>query len=301
MTTRRVFLYLGSIGLLLLLVIGWYARGFRQESRGANTPFSGQRAFQDVETQVSFGPRIPGSDGHARAVEWMSGQLRAAGWTVQDQHLQSMGHEIHNLIASRSKDPPQFLVGAHYDSRIFASRDPSPLMQTRPVPGANDGASGAAVLLELARTLPAQTVPLWLVFFDAEDNGEIPGWDWLLGSRAFVANMQIRPQGMVLLDMVGDASLNIPMEATSDPALRASIWETAARLGYAGVFLPETKYSMEDDHTPFLQAGIPAVDIIDFDYAYWHTVADTPEHVSAESLQIVGDVLWTWLHQQPAK
>jgi Zn-dependent M28 family amino/carboxypeptidase len=191
-------------------------------------------------------------------------------------------------------------VGAHYDSRILANRDPNPLLRSQPVPGANDGASGVAVLIELARTLPPAALPIELVFFDAEDNGQIPGWDWLLGSKAFVATMQTRPRAMILLDMVGDADLRIPMESNSDPALRRSIWATAARLGYRDVFVPETKYSIEDDHVPFLQAGIPAVDIIDLDYAYWHTTADTADHVSERSLQIVGDVVRTWLQEQSA-
>lgn len=298
MTKGRVSLYLGAICLLFLLVSGWYWRGFILGSRTGSTPFDGQRAYRDVETQVAFGPRIPGSTGHASEVEWLESQLHAAGWTVQHQRLTSMGHAIDNLIASRSEAAPQILLGAHYDTRIYASRDPNPALQTQPVPGADDGASGVAVLLDLARTVPSDGVPLQLVFFDAEDNGDIPGWDWLLGSRAFVSALKTKPRAMVLLDMVGDPELNLPMEATSDAALRTSIWDTASRLGYGKVFLPQIKYSIEDDHTPFLEAGIAAVDIIDLDYAYWHTTADLPEHVSAQSLQIVGDVVWTWLKEQ---
>lgn len=169
-----------------------------------------------------------------------------------------------------------------------------------PGPGANDGGSGVAVLLELARTLPIDTVPIWLVFFDAEDNGRIPLWDWILGSRAFVAEATVLPQKMILVDMVGDSDLQIPMERNSDADLRNSIWETAARLGHDDVFLPQVGKAIVDDHVPFLEAGIPAVDIIDLDYEFWHTTSDTPDKLSAESLQIVGDVLWTWLIEQSA-
>ncbi len=295
---RRVALYLGAIILLALLVGFWYLIAIQQSQQLASLHFDGARALRDVEAQVAFGPRIPNSEGHARALKWMQTQLESAGWQVRVGSDVSMGHPIQNLTAFRTAQPPQILLGAHYDSRIYANRDPDPAKRTQPVPGADDGASGVAVLIELARTLPRDSVPVWLVFFDAEDNGEIPGWDWLLGSRSYVANMTVKPKAMVLVDMVGGADLKLPMESNSDPGLRGSIWDTAAKLGYGTVFIPQVKYSIEDDHLPFIEAGIPAVDIIDLDYAYWHTTSDTPQHVSASSLQTVGDVLWTWLGEQ---
>jgi Zn-dependent M28 family amino/carboxypeptidase len=155
-----------------------------------------------------------------------------------------------------------------------------------------------AVLLELARTLPDKTVPLWLVFFDAEDNGRIEGWDWILGSRAFVEEVPMQPRAVVIVDMIGDADLNIYLEKNSNVKIRGEIWDTAATLGHGDVFINTEKHSMLDDHTPFLEAGLPAVDIIDFDYPYWHTTEDTPEKVSAESLQAVGDTLWHWVVNQ---
>jgi Zn-dependent M28 family amino/carboxypeptidase len=166
------------------------------------------------------------------------------------------------------------------------------------VPGANDGASGVAVLLELARTLPSDSVPVELVFFDAEDNGDLPGWEWLLGSRAYVAGLKTKPQAAVILDMIGDKDLNIYIENNSDPQLVNSIWAQAGALGFSQQFISKPKYSMLDDHTPFLEAGIPAVDIIDFDYPYWHTAADTADKVSAQSLQVVGQTIWSWVVSQ---
>jgi glutaminyl-peptide cyclotransferase len=298
MSKSRTRLYLAAIGVLLLLVSIWYLSAFLQRSALPSGAFDGARALRDVETQVAFGPRTPNSTAHAKVLDWMKTELMSAGWQVQIQSLVSQGHPVLNLIAFRSPQPPQILLGAHYDSRIHADRDPNPALHDQPVPGADDGASGVAVLIGLGRSLPRNSVPVWLVFFDAEDNGNIPGWDWLLGSKSFVANMTARPQEMILVDMVGDRDLNIPMEAYSDPRLRASIWQTAAGLGYGAVFLPTVKYRIEDDHLPFVQAGIPAVDIIDLDYAYWHTTSDTPDHVSAQSLQTVGNVLRTWLMQQ---
>jgi len=182
---------------------------------------------------------------------------------------------------------------------MYADQDPTPGMQAEPVPGANDVASGVAVLLELARTLPEDSAPTWLVFFDAEDNGHIEGWDWILGSRAFAEEIDIAPRAVVIVDMIGDADLNIHLEKNSDKEIRAEIWSAAESLGYADKFINQEKWNMLDDHTPFLEKGIPAVDIIDFDYPYWHTTQDTPDKVSAESLKAVGDTLLLWIAKYP--
>jgi len=297
MTKRAALLYLSLIGVLLLLVIGYYAVSFSAVEQ-TPTSFDGTRALADVQTQVEFGPRFPGSQGHARVRAWMQAELEEAGWTVEVHESERLGHPIYNIIAKRGDAPAQIILGAHYDTRMFADNDPNPAKHSEPVPGANDGASGVAVLLELARTLPDDTIPVWLVFFDTEDNGRIEGWDWILGSRAFVEEVPIQPRAAVIVDMIGDADLNIHLERNSDPIIRAEIWATAASLGYSDVFIDSEKHSMLDDHTPFLEAGIPAVDIIDFDYPYWHTVADTPDKVSAESLMAVGDTLWHWVVNQ---
>jgi Zn-dependent M28 family amino/carboxypeptidase len=236
--------------------------------------------------------------GHDRFREWAQSELGAAGWEVEVQETEALGNPVKNIVAKRGEEPPQILLGAHYDTRIFADQDGDPANHTQPVPGANDGASGVAVLLELARSLPKDTVPVWLVFFDAEDNGRIEGWDWILGSREFVRNNPVRPRAVVIVDMIGDADLNIYRENNSNTAITDEIWNTARGLGYDGKFIDSYKYSILDDHTPFLEAGIPAVDIIDFDYPYYHTVQDTPDKVSAESLKAVGDTLLAWVMGQ---
>ena len=298
MNRRSIAIYLSIIGLLLLLALSWYARAFYLDRLAASVIFDGQRAYADVQTQVAFGPRIPGSDAHAKILAWMRTELESAGWQVEVQQSEAMGHPILNLVAQRSDAAPQIILGAHYDSRLRANRDPNPANQTQPVPGANDGASGVAVLLELARTLPKEGIPVELVFFDVEDNGEIPGWDWILGSTAFVQNMKTKPQAMILVDMVGGVNPKFYMEGNSDAKMRTSIWTTASKLGFQDSFISRVKYNILDDHIPFVQAGIPSVDIIDIDYPYWHTLADTPEHVSADSLKMVGDVLLEWLGEQ---
>jgi glutaminyl-peptide cyclotransferase len=169
-------------------------------------------------------------------------------------------------------------------------------LRNQPVPGAEDGASGVAVLLELARVLPPDLKSqVWLVFFDTEDQGDLPGWDWILGSRLFVDKLTAKPDAVVIIDMIGDTDLNIYQERNSNPALVQSIWAAAATAGFQKQFIPQPKYAMEDDHTPFLQHGIAAVDLIDFDYPYWHTTQDTPDKVSAESLKAVGETLVQWI------
>ncbi len=291
MVTRKasifVFLFLGIFFAVLAVWLVFIV------TRPENS-FNGQRALKDVVTQVSLGPRIPGSVSHAQGIAYIQRELIMAGWSVLIQSTNWQGFDIQNIIASRSDSNPNIIVGAHYDSRLLADQDTVP-GQRLPVPGANDGASGVAVLLELARSLPVDTTPVWLVFFDAEDNGGLNGRQWIMGSKAFVSLLTEKPHAAVIVDMVGDSNLNIYEERNSDPQFTAEIWRQAAKLGYSKYFISSPKYDMIDDHTPFLEAGIRAVDIIDFDYPYWHTTADTIDKVSVSSLQAVGKTLWAWI------
>jgi Zn-dependent M28 family amino/carboxypeptidase len=133
------------------------------------------------------------------------------------------------------------------------------------------------------------------LFTDAEDNGRIPGWDWILGARYFVSTMQIRPKAIVVVDMIGDSDLNIYRELNSDPEITSQIWDVARSLGYEEYFINEPKHNVIDDHIPFVEAGIPAVDIIDIEYPYWHTTQDTLDKVSPNSLAVVGETLLQWI------
>lgn len=302
------------IGLVLLVIIffliwfvAWCSSGPLGRNRSSNIyEFNGLRAFGDVEYQVSLGPRISGNKSHDDLVSWLVKELRASKWTVSIQESIIMDKKVRNVIGKYGSGRPWIILGAHYDTRLYADRDPEIINHTLPVPGANDGASGVAVLVELSRLIPQMTQEasqprltraeqIWLVFFDAEDNGGIEGTDWILGSRAFVAQLDENPDAVVIVDMVGDRNLNIYQELNSDRSLTDSIWASAAELGFSNVFIPEPGYSILDDHIPFLEAGIPAVDIIDFDYPYWHTTYDTIDKVSWKSLKIVGDTLVHWL------
>jgi Zn-dependent M28 family amino/carboxypeptidase len=254
--------------------------------------FDGERALADAAYQMALGPRTVGSEAHAQAGQWIADMLTAAGWSVEVQETEMMGHPIRNIIAKRGGGEPWIVLGAHYDSRLLADHDVDLTLQSEPVPGANDGASGVAVLMELGRVIPRDLdAQVWLVFFDAEDNGNIEGWDWILGSRAFVDSLTEYPDAAIIVDMIGDADLNIYLERNSDSALSAQIWAKAAELGYDDQFINSIKFSMLDDHTPFLAKDIPAVDLIDFDYPYWHTTEDTLDKISADSLDAVGDTL----------
>jgi Zn-dependent M28 family amino/carboxypeptidase len=294
-----------SIAILLLVVISGISIKIlygRITGMQNGEQFNGDRAYANVKYQVSLGPRVPGSSAHEGIVTWMQNDLEKYGWSVEIQNATSEGHPIENVIAKRGNGAPWIILGAHYDSRMLSDQDPILAIRQTPVPGANDGASGVAVLLELARALPRNLgYQTWLVFFDAEDNGEISGWDWLLGSQLFVSNLTSRPDKVVVIDMIGDANLDIYKESNSNPDITNSIWAEADSLGYSSSFINQYKYSMLDDHTPFLNAGIPAVDIIDFDYPYWHTTQDTSDKVSPNSLQIVGKTLWYWLVNQKNK
>ena len=258
--------------------------------------FSGEEAMQHVRAQMAFGPRPTGSEASRRTAEYIQTRLRAAGWEAEEQTFTYRGVPVRNLIGrAGQRGGPVFLLGAHYDTRLRADRDPEASAQ--PVPGANDGASGVAVLLELARVLDLSTVQgeVWLVFFDAEDNGRLDGWDWVIGSRYFATNMAVTPEYVIVVDMIGDAEQDIYYEGNSDPLLREHLWTLAAELGYSAYFIPEVQHTLLDDHVPFLERGIPAIDVIDFDYPYWHTVEDTVDKVSPESLERVGRVLETFL------
>jgi glutaminyl-peptide cyclotransferase len=283
---------------LIILAVSLLVLAFSLLYASQNKPvvpaaFDGQLAYAHVLAQDGMGPRTPGSPAHAEFIVYAQKEFEKQGWGVTLQKTERMGQAITNILATRQERPPVLLM-AHYDSRFYADNDPDPANHALPVPGANDGASGVAVLLELARVLPPDA-PVGLLLVDAEDQGNIAGWDWILGSRAFAEALDYQPEAVILLDMIGDADLNIYKERNSDPELTEQLWAAAKSLGYEQFFIPEYKYTMLDDHIPFVEKGIRAVDLIDFDYPYWHTLQDTPDKVSAQSLQIVGEVVLAWL------
>ncbi len=266
--------------------------------------FDGARAFGYLEQQLRFGPRIPGTPGHVQTGDWILAQLQARADTVIVQeiaHRTSRGQtlRLRNFFARFRPDAAErVLLLAHWDTRPFADQSANLAAQRQPVPGASDGASGVAVLLGVADALKANPPALGvdLLFVDGEDYGSFADSnDVLIGSRWFAAHQPAGypPLFAVLFDMVGDKNLNIYVEGHSQsgaPEVVERVWRTADRLGYAEVFVPQVKHTLTDDHISLQRAGIHAIDVVDFDYPYWHTTEDTLDKVSAASLQIVGDV-----------
>ncbi len=271
--------------------------------------FSGTRAYEYLLRQTSFGPRNPNSKGHEACLGFLTSELRGLADSVELQPFVQRGYDgemlrLTNIIAAfRPAARARLLLCAHWDTRPRAEYDEDKTRRNLPILGANDGASGVAVLLEIATLLHAQPPPIGvdIVLFDGEDygrEGDTP--NYLLGSRYFAAHKRpsYQPRFGILMDMVGDTYLEIPKEGHSvryAPDVLAMVWDKARELGYPQ-FLEGEGEEVIDDHLPLNEVGIKTIDIIDFDYPdqssrYWHTHQDIPEHCSPESLEAVGDVV----------
>lgn len=310
----KYFPWLGRINALYFLLILVLLAGFPSYMPDVKTysitlhpiqeplGFNGSRAFTYLEAQCAFGPRPPGSNNLTNCGDYIITTLEGQNWTVETQTWTYQDTELRNIMAGEI-DSPVYILLAHYDTRPIADMDPDPLNRSKPILGANDGASGVATLMELAEVLPeAARAVTMLLFVDAEDSGDYNGWEWIVGSTYFVNSLncdqRANIQAAVLLDMVGDADLQLPRERFSTDLLVDTLWQIAANLNYDDVFLDVDGPAMIDDHRPFLSAGIPAVDIIDFTYPYWHTLEDTPDKCSAASLEVVGRVVEAFLEAQ---
>jgi hypothetical protein len=262
--------------------------------------FDSNRAWEHLRQLVAIGPRPAGSPAIEQSRKYIKDQLAAAGAPAVDQAWddETPVGRVHmvNLVATiPGASTDRLIIAGHYDTKRF--RD------VRFV-GANDGGSSAAMLIELARVLKSRRNPLTieLLFLDGEEAVvDWSGKDHTYGSRYYVAEARRKGtlrsvKAMVLLDMVGDRDLQIKREANSTPWLTDIVWSAAERQKAAQVFVPVST-PIEDDHLEFLEAGVPSVDIIDLDYPAWHTAEDSLDHVSARSLQTVGDVLLAALPQ----
>jgi glutaminyl-peptide cyclotransferase len=272
--------------------------------------FNQDRAFEYLEKQCDFGPRNPGSEGHKKCLAFFVEELGKFADTVVKQpfmftdYRTKKSHTLTNVIASFGRQGERVLLCAHWDTRPVADFDQDPEMRNTPILGANDGASGVAVLLEIARILKENPPPrgIDIILFDGEDSGlEGQTNTWCQGSRYFADNkgFDYRPRFGILIDMIGDKDLHIPIESYSQqyaPDLVDRVWTKAEDLGLY-VFDRAMGPDVVDDHRELFRVGIPAIDIIDFDYEHWHTTQDTPDKCSPESLGIVGTLLLNLIYE----
>ena len=284
--------------------------------RGAQTPkanpFNGETALEYVRTQLAFGPRIPGTEGHVKTGDWITQMMRERADTVIEQrwtHTTASGDSLpmRNVFARFRPDAAErILYVTHWDTRPVSDMADAD-RRSMPVPGANDGASGVALLIalgDLLRQAPP-SVGVDFLFTDGEDYGSFgpPEVDVLIGSRYFAENLPspgYRPLFGILWDMIGDRDLQIGKEGHSvdkAPDVVERVWRAAADLGYSQYFNPGSWGPITDDHLPLLEKGIPIIDVIDIAYAAHHTPDDTIDKVSAESLKIIGDVAWALLQR----
>lgn len=269
------------------------------QKKNMGADFNGERAFQFLKTLVELGPRPSGSQESVATQNFIIGTLRRDGIVVEEDPFLANTPRgpvtMKNIIAKiPGTSSDIIIIGGHYDTKLFDN--------FRFV-GANDGGSSAAFVLEMARVLKSRKKQLtyWCVFFDGEE--AVREWtdaDSLYGSRHLVQRLKTTAQltkirAMLLVDMIGDRDLDILREGNSTPWLTDILWNSAAELGYQKNFLPRAFDIGGDDHFPFLREGIPAVDLIDFNYGFsnidWHSERDTIDKCSPRSLQIVGNTM----------
>jgi glutaminyl-peptide cyclotransferase len=317
---------LGACALLTTLLTGCDSIS-RMRGVSARTVFSGDSALAYAAAQVAFGPRVPGSAAHKQAGDWIVAQMRQRADTVEVQewtHVTQSGQRLpmRNILARFAPERTnRVLYITHWDSRPTADSDRNLGARQRPVPGANDGASGVGLFVALADAMrkTPPTVGVDLLFVDGEDWGAFEditdttkNKDVLIGSQYFVSTMPATytPMFGVVWDMIGDASLQLLQEGHSingAPEVVSRVWGVAKELGYGRFFQSVAMSAITDDHVPFIRKGLRVIDVIDIDYCLdgstgcggdpsrnlHHTQGDTIDKISAESLQVVGDVALT--------
>ncbi|MGC8668453.1 MAG: M28 family peptidase, partial [Chthonomonadales bacterium] len=257
----------------------------------------GDRAYQLLVKQCDFGPRPVGSAAHQKTRDFLLAEMKKYADRTDVQDFTYRGMPLTNIIGVFNPDAPRsILFCTHWDTRPTADEEVDPLKQRQPIPGADDGASGTAVLLELARIFHEQKprVGVILVLLDGEDYGNFETNEGVfLGSTYFARHHDAyKPSFGILIDMIGDKNLDIYREANSQrfaPGTNDKVFRIARELGYGSYFIDEMKLNISDDHVPLSTIGhIPTIDLIDFNYAPWHTLDDTPDKCSPQSLAIVG-------------
>ncbi|MDQ2986472.1 MAG: M28 family peptidase [Armatimonadota bacterium] len=296
----------------LVLVAGCFAANSSVPNPTPEQPIltDGAKAFELLKAQVAFGPRYPGSEGHRKCLEWIVAESKKYTDKVVKQEFShkwsANGFDVKmtNVIATMDFGAKKtVLLLAHWDTRPTADQEWESRDAQKPVLGANDGASGVAVLLDLMRAFKETPPPVNVIFLftDGEDLG--PGLDEMfLGAAHYAKNLPTpKPNYGILLDMIGDNDLRIPVEPNSldaAPDLVKRFYANAKAIGLGATFPTEQQGSIYDDHLPLIAAGVPTMDLIDFSYPHWHTLADTVDKCSAESLGKVGKAVESFLRKE---
>lgn len=290
-----------------------------QPTRQAS-PFDADSAYSYVQHQVDLGPRTPGSEAHQLCQQWIVAKLESWGYQVTQQKFEGksyFGEPIHgtNIIATRTPETkPRYTLMAHWDTRPVADQDPNPSRQALAIDGADDGGSGVAVLLEMARqeSIKPSGKGLDFVFFDLEDGGASQDEEsWCQGSQYWAQHPHIAgysAEGGILLDMVGAKGAKFYWETFSKDHARpllSALWQMAGELGWGDYFIQADGSAMTDDHVPVIRyLGIPSVDIINYDPnrdtgfgAHWHTSGDGLGVIDRTTLQAVGQTVLTTLRE----
>ena len=321
---------LRKIVIISLVVLSITSCDNKQNSKPATQPapqakqvvipqFNADSAYNYVAKQLEFGPRVPGSEAHKQCAEWFIDFFNEKADTVYVQDFRTRlyngnGIDGKNIIAAFNPEAKKrILLAAHWDSRPFADHDPDEKNWNTPIDGANDGASGVGVLMEIARVLKDNPINVGvdIILFDLEDYGApyylnlMTNDDWALGSQYWSKNPHIynyRAYFGILLDMVGAPNAKFPKEYYSQqfaPALSNDVWRIAREIGYSDYFTNELGHPINDDHIYVnVHARIPMIDIIHLEnnsessfYPYWHTVKDNIEQIDPKTLGMVGDVV----------
>lgn len=293
--------------------------GANPPSEVAIAPFSADSALAYVGRQVAFGPRTGGSDGHRLCADWLIRELRRHGAdtvALQRADLDDFGEMINIRATFNPAARRRILLLAHWDSRPWADEDPDPANHSKPIDGANDGASGVGILLEIARQLGEYKpeIGVDILFVDAEDSGNSDDdTSWARGAQYFAENLpygatEPMPDYAILLDMVGGRGACFPRELFSEANARAvnsRVWDLAKKIGLGQRFIDATGGAINDDHLPLLRAGIPAIDIVESANPQtgsfnptWHTMADNIDNIDPQTLGDVGKLITTLIYSE---
>ncbi len=276
---------------LALGYLAWLGWGLLPRNHHEERAFNGERAMTWAQAQCDLGPRPAGSPEAFQTGDLIVRQLEAQGWKVRAQTFDHDSAQLRNLVGMKGEGSPVLALVTHYDTRMQADADSDPQKRDQPTLGANDGASGVSILLELARSLDFGRIehPVWLVFLDGEANAGLPGWEAGLGAQALA--QAVHPKAIIYLNLVGAANARFPRSPDATSLLQNQLWRLARTLEMDTVFLDDTGPLVQDAHTLFLEQKIPTAEILQPDYPYLHTTQDTCDQLDAATLQSVGRLL----------